>query len=66
MKLIDRLEEGDILVVTKLDRQGRNAMDMAATVAELATIGVRVHYLALGGVDLTASSTSVHSPAPMA
>ena len=56
VKLIDRMEEGDILVVTKLDRLGRNALDVTATVAELATIGVRVHCLALGGVDLTSST----------
>jgi putative DNA-invertase from lambdoid prophage Rac len=52
-KLIDRLESGDILVVTKLDRLGRNAMDVRATVEQLASLGVRVHCLALGGVDLT-------------
>lgn len=52
-KLRDRLEAGDILVVTKLDRLGRNAMDVRATVEELAAGGVRVHCLALGGVDLT-------------
>ncbi|MDE2440930.1 MAG: recombinase family protein, partial [Betaproteobacteria bacterium] len=52
-KLIDRLEEGDVLVVTKLDRLGRNAMDVRATVEQLAEIQVRVHCLALGGVDLT-------------
>jgi putative DNA-invertase from lambdoid prophage Rac len=51
-KLIDRMESGDILVVTKLDRLGRNAMDVRATVENLASIGVRVHCLALGGVDL--------------
>ena len=56
VKLMDRMEEGDILVVTKLDRLGRSAMDVAATVGELATIGVRVHCLALGGVDLTSST----------
>lgn len=32
MKLIDRLEAGDVLIVTKLDRLGRNAMDVRATV----------------------------------
>jgi len=53
IKLLDRLEQGDILVVTKLDRLGRNAMDVRATVEHLAEIGVRVHCLALGGVDLT-------------
>ena len=45
-----------MLVVTKLDRLGRNAMDVAATVRALAAIGVRVHCLALGGVDLTSST----------
>ncbi|MBF0555699.1 MAG: recombinase family protein [Nitrospirae bacterium] len=53
IKLIDRMESGDVLVVTKLDRLGRNAMDVRATVEQLAGSGVRVHCLALGGVDLT-------------
>lgn len=55
-KLIDRLEEGDILIVTKLDRLGRNAMDVRATVERLAASGVKVHCLALGGVDLTSAA----------
>lgn len=52
-KLYDRLEQGDVLIVTKLDRLGRNAMDVRTTVERLATHGIRVHCLALGGVDLT-------------
>ena len=56
MKLVDRLEPGDVLVVTKLDRLGRNAMDVRATVQELSQAGVRVHCLALGGVDLTSAA----------
>ncbi|WP_208511958.1 recombinase family protein [Variovorax paradoxus] len=52
-KLLDKLESGDVLVVTKLDRLGRNAMDVRATVEALTGLGVRVHCLALGGVDLT-------------
>ncbi len=55
-KLVDRLEEGDVLIVTKLDRLGRNAMDVRATVEALAAVGVRVHCLALGGVDLTSAA----------
>jgi len=55
-KLIDRMESGDVLVVTKLDRLGRNAMDVRATVEHLSDSGVRVHCLALGGVDLTSSA----------
>ena len=56
MKLVDRLEPGDVLVVTKLDRLGRNAMDVRSTVQELSQAGVRVHCLALGGVDLTSAA----------
>ena len=52
-KLIDKLESGDVLIVTKLDRLGRNAMDVRATVETLTQDGVRVHCLALGGMDLT-------------
>lgn len=52
-RLIERLESGDVLVVTKLDRLGRNAMDVRSTVEDLAAKGIRVHCLALGGVDLT-------------
>ena len=50
--LMNKLESGDVLVVTKLDRLGRNAMDVRATVEALSGMGVRVHCLALGGVDL--------------
>ena len=52
-KLLDKLEADDILVVTKLDRLGRNAMDVRKSVDTLAEMGVRVHCLALGGMDLT-------------
>ena len=53
MRLLDRMENGDVLIVTKLDRLGRNAMDIRKTVELLATSEIRVHCLALGGVDLT-------------
>jgi putative DNA-invertase from lambdoid prophage Rac len=56
MRLLDKMEQEDVLVVTKLDRLGRNAIDVAATVARLADMGVRVHCLALGGVDLASSA----------
>lgn len=41
IKLIDRMEAGDVLVVTKLDRLGRNAMDVRAMVEQLANSGIR-------------------------
>lgn len=55
-QLMHKLEADDVLIVTKLDRLGRNAMDVRATVEMLATNGVRVHCLALGGVDLTSAA----------
>jgi putative DNA-invertase from lambdoid prophage Rac len=55
-KLVERMEAGDVLVVTKLDRLGRNAMDVRSTVEALAANGIRVHCLALGGVDLTSAA----------
>lgn len=55
-KLLDRLEAGDVLIVTKLDRLGRDAIDVSTTVKKLEEMGVRVHCLALGGVDLTSSA----------
>ena len=55
-RLVDRMEAGDVLIVTKLDRLGRSAMDVRGTVDMLAAVGVRVHCLALGGVDLTSAA----------
>ncbi|MGK8889882.1 recombinase family protein [Burkholderia gladioli] len=54
--LLRKMEEGDVLIVTKLDRLGRNAMDVRATVEILADRGIRIHCLALGGVDLTSAA----------
>ncbi|WP_430227515.1 recombinase family protein [Paraburkholderia tropica] len=52
-KLIDRMEQGDVLIVTKIDRLGRDAIDVRQTVDTLAARGIRVHCLQLGGADLT-------------
>jgi putative DNA-invertase from lambdoid prophage Rac len=52
-RLLDRLESGDVLIVTKLDRLGRSAVDVRSTVESLAAEGVKVHCLALGATDLT-------------
>ncbi len=54
--LLHKMEKGDVLIVTKLDRLGRDAIDVSTTVARLEEIGIRVHCLALGGVDLTSSA----------
>jgi putative DNA-invertase from lambdoid prophage Rac len=55
-KLLERIDEGDVLIVTKLDRLGRNMLDVCATVKLLDTMGVRVVCLQLDGADLTSPS----------
>ena len=55
-RMVERFDWDDVLIVTKLDRLGRNAMDVRATVERLARDNVRVHCLALGGVDLTSAA----------
>jgi len=59
-KLLDKLDEGDTLVVTKLDRLGRNTSDVLGTIEKLAEMGVHVHCLALKGVDLISASGRLH------
>ena len=55
-RLLEKMEQGDVLIVTKLARLGRDAIDVSSTVARLEALGIRVHCLALGGVDLTSSA----------
>lgn len=55
-RLLEKMEQGDVLIVTKLDRLGRDAIDVASTVTDLEERGIRVHCLTLGGVDLTSSA----------
>jgi len=54
------MESGDTLIVTKLDRLGRNAGDVRATVDMLAARGVSVLCLAMGCVDLASSVGKLH------
>jgi len=53
---LDKMERGDVLIVATLDRWGRDAIDASTTMARLAALGIRVHCLALGGVDRTSSA----------
>lgn len=55
-KLMDRMEEGDTLVVTKLDRIGRDSIDVQQTVRMFSERGIRLVVLQLGNLDLTSSA----------
>lgn len=55
-KLLDKMEPGDTLVVTKLDRIGRDSIDVQQTVARFEEAGMRLVVLQLGNLDLTSSA----------
>jgi putative DNA-invertase from lambdoid prophage Rac len=55
-RLVDKLEEGDTLVVTKIDRIGRDSIDVQQTVAMFAERKVRLIVLQLGNLDLTSAA----------
>ena len=50
--LLEKIRDGEILVVSKLDRLGRDAVDVLQTVRLLASRGIQVIVLQLGKVDL--------------
>ncbi len=51
LKLLDRMEAGDVLIVTELYRLGRSAIDVTRTEDRHAKVGVRIHCLTLGGAN---------------
>ena len=55
-RLLDRMDEGDTLVVTKLDRIGRDSIDVQQTVERFQREGIRLVVLQLGNLDLTSSA----------
>lgn len=55
-RLNDRLSSGDQLIVVKLDRLGRDTLDVISTIQELIERGVVVVVLGLGTLDQTPQS----------
>lgn len=54
--MVDRMRDGETLVVSKLDRLGRDAADVMTTVRTLAGRNIRVIVHALGSVDLASTT----------
>lgn len=52
-KMLGQIRDGETLVVTKLDRLGRDAQDVGATIKMLAARSIEVIVLQLGKLDLT-------------
>ncbi|RDL50152.1 putative DNA-invertase from lambdoid prophage Rac [Ensifer sp. M14] len=51
-KLLERMERGDRLIITKIDRLGRDSIDVQSTLVDLTEAGIEVHCIALAGFDL--------------
>jgi DNA invertase Pin-like site-specific DNA recombinase len=54
--LLDKIRDGETLVVSKLDRLGRDAVDVLQTVRLLASRNIKVIVLQLGTVDLASAA----------
>lgn len=54
--LLDRIGDGETLIVSKLDRLGRDAQDIGTTIKMLAARSIEVIVLQLGKLDLTSSA----------
>lgn len=55
-KLLGQIRDGETLVVSKLDRLGRDALDVGGTIKALAARKIHVIVLQLGKLDLTSAA----------
>lgn len=55
-EMLTKIRDGETLVVTKLDRLGRDAVDILQTVKKLAARDIRVIVRQLGTTDLTSTA----------
>lgn len=54
--MLGKMRDGETLIVAKLDRLGRDAMDVMGTVRMLGERSIRVIVHSLGGIDLTSAT----------
>jgi DNA invertase Pin-like site-specific DNA recombinase len=54
--MLGQIRDGETLVVTKLDRLGRDAQDVGATIKMLAARSIEVIVLQFGKLDLTSTA----------
>ena len=54
--LLDKIRDGETLIVSKLDRFGRDAIDVLSTVKLLSERNIKVIVLQLGNTDLTSTT----------
>lgn len=54
-EMVGKMREGETLLVSRLDRLGRDCVDVVSTVRELQSRGIKVVVLQLGNLDITSS-----------
>lgn len=54
-EMVGKMRTGETLLVSRLDRLGRDCVDVVSTVRELQNRGIKVVVLQLGNLDLTSS-----------
>lgn len=54
-EMIGKMREGETLLISRLDRAGRDCVDIVSTVRSLQNRGIKLVILQLGNVDLTSS-----------
>jgi len=54
--LLDKIRDGETIVCSKLDRLGRDAIDVLSTVKHLSKRNIKVIVLQLGNTDLTSTT----------
>jgi DNA invertase Pin-like site-specific DNA recombinase len=55
-RLLEKIRDGETLLVSKLDRLGRDAIDVQKTVKELAARNIKVIVHQIGNIDLSSSA----------
>lgn len=60
-KLMDTLENGDTLIVTKLDRFARSVGQASELITRLIDKGIKVHVLNIGVMDNSSASTLIRN-----
>jgi len=55
-KMLGQIRDGETMVVTKLDRLGRDAQDIGATIKQLSARDIQVVVLQLGKLDLASAA----------
>jgi putative DNA-invertase from lambdoid prophage Rac len=58
-KMLSQIRDGETLVVTKLDRLGRDSQDVDATIKTLAALRIEVIFLQLRKLDLTSAASKL-------